>query len=102
MLRLIFFFFFVNGNLRRVNYRDTRRCGQGRLVDRRQPLGSPRCAEIRPLPAKTNRRQPYPPFTWMLQKITGRVGVEPRSQETPNFSPTTLPLLHWLVFLIKG
>ncbi|MFS8019005.1 hypothetical protein Hanom_Chr15g01398751 [Helianthus anomalus] len=30
---------------RRANHRDTGRCGQGRLLDRRQPLGSPRCAE---------------------------------------------------------
>ncbi|MFS7948964.1 hypothetical protein Hanom_Chr06g00565991 [Helianthus anomalus] len=44
--------FFLNGKERRANHRDTRRCGQGRLLDRRQPLGSPRCVEIRPPPTQ--------------------------------------------------
>ncbi|MFS8020683.1 hypothetical protein Hanom_Chr16g01418491 [Helianthus anomalus] len=30
----------------------TGRCGQGRLPDRCQPLGSPRCAETRPPPGR--------------------------------------------------
>ncbi|KAF5787514.1 hypothetical protein HanRHA438_Chr10g0466491 [Helianthus annuus] len=68
---------------RRANHRNTGRCGQGRLLDRRQPLGSLRCAETRPPPArrhdsgiigktsppsKTNQRHPYSPFTRMPQK----------------------------------
>ncbi|MFS8033547.1 hypothetical protein Hanom_Chr17g01570861 [Helianthus anomalus] len=32
---------FFNGKERRANHRDNGRCGQGRLLDRRQPLGSP-------------------------------------------------------------
>ncbi|KAJ0566349.1 hypothetical protein HanIR_Chr06g0272751 [Helianthus annuus] len=42
--------FFLNGKERRVNHRDTGRCGQGRLLDRRHPLGFPKCAETRPPP----------------------------------------------------
>ncbi|MFS7957952.1 hypothetical protein Hanom_Chr07g00672541 [Helianthus anomalus] len=67
------------------------RCGQGQLLDRRQPLGSTRCTETRPptaqrhdsgtsgktrLPTKTNWRHPYSSFTWTPQKIIGIVGVE--------------------------
>ncbi|KAJ0899780.1 hypothetical protein HanRHA438_Chr08g0372521 [Helianthus annuus] len=44
--------FFLNGKERRVNHRDIGRCGQGRLLDRRQPLCSPKCAETRPPPAR--------------------------------------------------
>ncbi|MFS7902314.1 hypothetical protein Hanom_Chr01g00009901 [Helianthus anomalus] len=44
--------FFLNGKERCANHRDTGRCGQGRLLDRRQPLGSPRCVETRPPPAR--------------------------------------------------
>ncbi|MFS7971261.1 hypothetical protein Hanom_Chr09g00830671 [Helianthus anomalus] len=44
--------FFLNGKERRVNHRDTGRCGRGRLLDRRQPLGSPKCAGTRPSPAR--------------------------------------------------
>ncbi|KAJ0853926.1 hypothetical protein HanRHA438_Chr14g0656791 [Helianthus annuus] len=40
------------GKERRVNYHDTGLCRQGRLLDRRQPLGSPRCVETRPPPAR--------------------------------------------------
>ncbi|KAJ0949817.1 hypothetical protein HanRHA438_Chr01g0042731 [Helianthus annuus] len=42
------FTFFLNGKQRRANYRDIGRCGQGRLLDRHQLLGSPRCVETRP------------------------------------------------------
>ncbi|MFS8021927.1 hypothetical protein Hanom_Chr16g01433241 [Helianthus anomalus] len=88
---------------------DTGRCGQGRLLDCRQPLGSPRFVGTRPpparthdngiigkpcLPSKTNRHHPYSPFTWMPQKIMGRVRVEPGSQGTPSFPQ---PLHHYLI-----
>ncbi|KAJ0811383.1 hypothetical protein HanPSC8_Chr17g0750111 [Helianthus annuus] len=46
------FFFFFNGKKRCVNPRDTESCGQGRLLDRRQPLDSPRCVKTRPPPAR--------------------------------------------------
>ncbi|MFS7998313.1 hypothetical protein Hanom_Chr12g01152231 [Helianthus anomalus] len=36
-----FFFSFLNGKERRANHRDTRRCGQGRLLDRASPLALP-------------------------------------------------------------
>ncbi|MFS8000226.1 hypothetical protein Hanom_Chr12g01175861 [Helianthus anomalus] len=45
-------FFFSNGKERRVNYRDIGRCGQGRLLDRRRHLSTPRCAETRPPSAR--------------------------------------------------
>ncbi|KAJ0586600.1 hypothetical protein HanIR_Chr04g0153711 [Helianthus annuus] len=45
-------FFFLNGKKRRANHRVNGRYGQGRLLDRRQPLSSPRCAETRPPPAR--------------------------------------------------
>ncbi|KAJ0434702.1 hypothetical protein HanIR_Chr17g0884731 [Helianthus annuus] len=38
------------------------------------------------LPSKTNRCHVYSHFTWMPQKITGRVGVEHWSQGTPSVS----------------
>ncbi|KAJ0593019.1 hypothetical protein HanHA300_Chr03g0092361 [Helianthus annuus] len=44
--------FILNGKERRANHCDTRRCGQSRLLDRHRPLGSPRCAETRPPPAR--------------------------------------------------
>ncbi|MFS8011213.1 hypothetical protein Hanom_Chr14g01306291 [Helianthus anomalus] len=43
---------FFNGKERCANHRDTGHCGQGRLLDRRQPLGSPRCAKTRPPPVR--------------------------------------------------
>ncbi|KAJ0790402.1 hypothetical protein HanPI659440_Chr05g0215021 [Helianthus annuus] len=44
--------FSSKGKKRRANHRDIGRCGQGQLLDRRQPLGSPRCAETRPPSAR--------------------------------------------------
>ncbi|MFS8028100.1 hypothetical protein Hanom_Chr16g01506511 [Helianthus anomalus] len=94
---------------RRAKHRDTGHCNQGRLLDRRQALSSPRCTETRPLPARRHgseiigktsptiqdeRRQPYSSFTWMSQKIMERVGVEPGSQGTPSLSQ---PIHHYLI-----
>ncbi|MFS7948389.1 hypothetical protein Hanom_Chr06g00559421 [Helianthus anomalus] len=49
--RLAYLTLFIHAHLTlfiHANHRDTGRCGQGRLLDRRQPLGSPRCAETQP------------------------------------------------------
>ncbi|KAM0006009.1 putative protein kinase RLK-Pelle-LRR-I-1 family [Helianthus debilis subsp. tardiflorus] len=42
----------INFHERRANHCDTGHCGQGRLLDHRQSLGSPRCAETLPPPAR--------------------------------------------------
>ncbi|MFS7930891.1 hypothetical protein Hanom_Chr04g00349611 [Helianthus anomalus] len=80
---------------RRSNHRDTGRC---RLLDRCQPFDSPRCAEtwlsrMRGNPTSIRpkaQHHPYSPFTWIKQKIMGRVGVELGSQGTPSFSLATI------------
>ncbi|KAJ0716522.1 hypothetical protein HanPI659440_Chr13g0513671 [Helianthus annuus] len=48
----VWFFFFFERKERRPNHCDTGRCGKGRLLERRQPLGSPKCAETRPPPVR--------------------------------------------------
>ncbi|KAJ0693026.1 hypothetical protein HanPI659440_Chr15g0592551 [Helianthus annuus] len=100
--------FFLNGNERCANHRDTGRCGQGRLLDRRQPLGSPRCAETRPPPARRHESgiigktlppiqdEPTPSvFTLHLEAVENngesrsRTWVTRNTKSFPNHSTTT-------------
>ncbi|MFS7988531.1 hypothetical protein Hanom_Chr11g01035961 [Helianthus anomalus] len=53
-----------------VNHRDIGRCDQGRLLDRRQPLGYPRCAETRPPSARRH-------CSGIIDKISPPIQDEP-------------------------
>ncbi|MFS7901663.1 hypothetical protein Hanom_Chr01g00002301 [Helianthus anomalus] len=108
-----FIFLFFNGKERYVNHHNTGCCVQGQLLDRRQPLGSPRCAETRPPPARRHdsgiigktspliQDEPVSPVFALHLNAAENNGksvsrtLEPRLQGTPSLSTTTPQLLHW-------
>ncbi|KAJ0880143.1 hypothetical protein HanRHA438_Chr10g0459831 [Helianthus annuus] len=101
---LLLFFFFLNDKERCANHCETGCCGQGRLIDCRQPLGSHKYAETRPPPAQRHDSgvigktspQPAPPvFTFHLDvaennvESGSRTWVIRNTKSFPNHSTTT-------------
>uniref|UniRef100_A0A251VGY6 Secreted protein n=1 Tax=Helianthus annuus TaxID=4232 RepID=A0A251VGY6_HELAN len=104
LLDLGCFCFFLNDKERCANHCETGCCGQGRLIDCRQPLGSHKYAETRPPPAqrhdsgvigKTSPQLAPPVFTFHLDvaknnvESGSRTWVIRNTKSFPNHSTTT-------------